>query len=401
MVIGGGAAGFFGAIAAKTPHNRVTIVEQGRQPLEKVRISGGGRCNVTTSVTEPVELAGHYPRGHRELRGAFFRVFGSEDVREWFELRGVPLKVEPDGRVFPVSDSSESVIACLRREAADLGIELLTQTNATKVVSSPLGAAGEEAAAAGARGFEVSLKRQPGGSAESEKETVLAASHLLLATGSDRVGWRLARALGHAVVEPRPSLFSFKCPDAQLTQLQGLSLQRATATLVTPASDAQRKGKGGGGSGSKGARSSLSRHKSAQPAPVLITHWGLSGPLVLKLSAWAARDLAESKYALPPHTHTHTDTLSLSPCSNFSPSHRITSTDSPHREGGEIRKRAKKAAKWRKNANDAAQTNRNWNDQWADGWCVFASFPAGTAPPFGWTCAATWRLATWRRSCCS
>ena len=136
VVIGGGAAGYFSAISAALmcPKDlRVTIIEQSKTPLEKVRISGGGRCNVTNVVSEASVLAGHYPRGHRELKGAFFRVFGSEDVREWFTSRGVALKVEKDGRIFPVSNSSESIIKCLQSEAERLGIKLMTQTNAKSI----------------------------------------------------------------------------------------------------------------------------------------------------------------------------------------------------------------------------------------------------------------------------
>ena len=273
LVIGGGAAGYFAAINAKKKERGrddglvVAILEQGKSPLEKVRISGGGRCNVTNVITNAAELAGHYPRGHRELKGAFFREFGSEDVREWFTSRGVPLKVENDGRIFPVSNSSQSIIDCLQEEAKSLGIELLTGHDA-RSISVNLRDAEKGAEEAVVDRFEVTLKTQSGAPMRHFRS-----SYLLLATGSSRSGWDMARHLGHNIIKPYPSLFSFKCADKDLVALAGISMQDCHATLHT---------EGG--------------VKFQDHGPILITHWGLSGPLVLKLSAWAARELAVDKY---------------------------------------------------------------------------------------------------------
>ena len=246
-VVGGGAAGFFAAIAcAGTSSARVTIYEAGRRPLEKVRISGGGRCNVTHACFDPARLIEQYPRGARALRGPFSR-FGPRDTIDWFESRGVPLKTEADGRVFPTSDQSGSIIDCLRRAATAAGVLLRTSTPIQKARATD-------------RGFTLTLK-------DGEEARC---ARLLLAPGGAPIGMRIARELGHTIVDPVPSLFTFTVPDSRLRGLAGLSVPHARLRL-----DGSRK---------------------TYEGPLLITHTGLSGPAVLRLSAFAARELAETKY---------------------------------------------------------------------------------------------------------
>lgn len=256
IVIGGGAAGFFGAIAAAeaNPHSRVTILEASQQVLAKVRISGGGRCNVTHHCFEPASLIQHYPRGGKALRGAFTR-FQPTDTVAWFGDRGVVLKTEADGRMFPITDDSATIVHCLQEAAAQAGVCVRTSTAVTAVRAQPNPSGSPSP-------FEVQLK----------SGEILTCDRLLLATGSSPQGHRLARQLGHAITPLAPSLFTFTLADPELTQLAGLSVPRAELTLLTPT------------------------HKFQQTGPLLITHWGLSGPAVLKLSAWGARALKDNGY---------------------------------------------------------------------------------------------------------
>ncbi len=249
-VIGGGAAGFFGAIAAAeaNPGLRVIILEAGREPLAKVRISGGGRCNVTHACFDPAELIKAYPRGAKALRGAFSR-FQPGDAVDWFGRHGVELKIEDDGRMFPTTDDSATIVDCLQLSAERRGIQVWTGTPVRGVTATP-------------EGFRLAL----GNGSDLE------ARHLLLASGSSPGGYRLAEQLGHELVPPVPSLFTFKVADPALRELAGVSLPEVRLQLH---------------SGSQ---------KFQQTGPLLITHWGLSGPAVLKLSAWAARELHGDRY---------------------------------------------------------------------------------------------------------
>ncbi|GBO56764.1 NAD(FAD)-utilizing dehydrogenases [Pseudanabaena sp. lw0831] len=264
IVIGGGAAGFFGAIhAAQAPHTRVTLFEAGRQPLAKVRISGGGRCNVTHHCFEPSQLVLNYPRGGKALRGAFSR-FQALDVVHWFNAEGVKLKTESDGRMFPITDDSETIVEALMFAAKKAGVFLRNNVLVQKIERLE----GDK----GDSKFDVILKNG---------ENIIC-DRLLLATGSSPSGYAIARSLGHELEPPVPSLFTFNIKDSKLHELAGVSVNPATVKLLISNSNPEKK---------KSARNQLE-----QSGALLITHWGLSGPAVLKLSAWAARELHECNY---------------------------------------------------------------------------------------------------------
>ena len=248
VVIGGGAAGFFAAIvcAKANPSAQVIILERNANVLGKVRISGGGRCNVTTSCFDPAELVTHYPRGSAALRGPLTR-FGPRDTVAWFESRGVQLKTERDGRIFPTTDDSATIIDCLIHAARDAGVTIRTKVETKNI-----------------------LRRASGFSVELRDGESLSCDKVLLATGSSAAGWRWAQALGHTIVPPVPSLFTFEIRDPKLDGLAGIAVERVCAVLV--GTDLR------------------------QTGPLLITHWGLSGPAILKLSAWGARVLHECAY---------------------------------------------------------------------------------------------------------
>lgn len=252
IVVGGGAAGFFGAIACAHAHpqTQVTLLEAGRQLLAKVRISGGGRCNVTHACFDPAVLVQSYPRGGKALRGAFSR-FQPRDTINWFMAHGVELKTEPDGRMFPITDDSTTIVDCLIQAAKAAGVLIRTGL-AVKSVSKQT----DE--------FQIELK----------SGEVLTSDRLLLATGSNPQGYQWAKALGHQIEPPVPSLFTFNVRDPRLQDLAGVSVPSAHLRLQVPGSS----------------------KKLEQTGPLLITHWGLSGPAVLKLSAWGARDLHDSHY---------------------------------------------------------------------------------------------------------
>jgi predicted Rossmann fold flavoprotein len=255
LVVGGGAAGFFGAIAAAeaAPQARVTLHEATAHPLAKVRISGGGRCNVTHACFEPDQLVAHYPRGGRELRGPFTR-FGPRETIAWFAARGVALKTEADGRMFPVTDTSATIVQALQEAARTAGVRV--------VVGQGIAAVRREPRSDDTPSFAVDTV---GGDR-------LAADRVLVATGGNRgsAGFAIAAALGHAIEPPVPSLFTFHCADPRLAGLAGLAVPEAEVWVP--------------GTGLRAA------------GPVLITHWGLSGPAVLKLSAWGARELHARDY---------------------------------------------------------------------------------------------------------
>ncbi|HEX9048541.1 MAG TPA: NAD(P)/FAD-dependent oxidoreductase [Verrucomicrobiae bacterium] len=251
IIVGGGAAGFFAAIAAAEAGADVTILEKGSRFLDKVRISGGGRCNVTHACFEPREFATRYPRGGQALLGPFQR-FSARDTVAWFEARGVKLKTEADGRMFPVTDSSQTIIDCLFDAAEKAGVKFRLNCGVQAVTRLPAG------------GFEVQ-------SAGPEK---ILCDRLMLATGGCRVpvGGQLPVSLGHTLVPPVPSLFTFQIESPWLRELAGVAVE---AEVSVP--DARLRERG----------------------PVLVTHWGLSGPAILRLSAWGARALHDLNYQFP------------------------------------------------------------------------------------------------------
>ena len=255
-IIGGGAGGFFTALrCAEVAREKkvlvdINIFEATGSFLRKVKISGGGRCNVTHHQFDSREFCHNYPRGQKELL-APFRQFQAADTVEWFKERGVKLKHENDGRMFPVTNNSETIIDCFLSEAKRLKVKALPKKNVK------------------------SLKKMNDGKISlfvNEDESYLADS-VMLATGSVPAGYRLAKNLGHTITELAPSLFTFKIQDVILKELSGISFVKAQLTLKIE--------------GSKDFK---------QTGPLLITHWGLSGPALLKLSAWAAREMMHSKY---------------------------------------------------------------------------------------------------------
>lgn len=251
LVIGGGAAGFFTAInsAEKNPSLKIAILEKGKDVLTKVRISGGGRCNVTHAEFIPQNLVKNYPRGEKELLSPFHR-FMCGDVMEWFESRGVALKTEDDGRVFPASNTSETIIKCFLEQAKLHKVELFTEQNVIDFHYNE-------------KFWEVRTTKQK-----------FLARKLVLTTGSNPKIWKILTSLGHTIVEPVPSLFTFNTSDSFIKNLAGIAVNAEVLLR-----DRENK--------------SL---KIKNISPVLITHWGFSGPAILKLSAWGARILAEQNY---------------------------------------------------------------------------------------------------------
>ncbi|KAG5621652.1 hypothetical protein H5410_006870 [Solanum commersonii] len=262
LVVGGGAAGIYGAIRSKTlaPNLKVVVIEKAK-PLSKVKISGGGRCNVTNGhCPDNKILAEQYPRGHREFKGSFFHTHGPMDTMSWFSDHGVVLKIEEDGRVFPASDSSSTIIDCLMSEAKRSGV--LLQTG--KVVTSASSTADGK--------FAIKLEKRSLDYVEHVE-----ADYLLIASGSSKQGYNLATQLGHSILEPVPSLFTFKIDDLKLAELSGVTFPKVKAKLQL-----------------EGIQKKIPQ--LTQVAPMLVTHWGLSGPVVLRLSAWGARYLSSSDY---------------------------------------------------------------------------------------------------------
>ena len=246
IIIGGGAAGFFTAIniVEMNPKLKVAILERGKNVLEKVRISGGGRCNVTHACFVPNDLVKFYPRGEKELKGPFHQ-FCSGDTIEWFEKHGVELKIEEDGRMFPVSNSSQTIIDCFLKAAQKLKIDVLTGHSVQELYQ-------------GENYWKISTNHE-----------VFSCQKVVMATGSNPKMWELLQNLGHSIIEPVPSLFTFNIKDVRIKDLMGLS---TVASVKVKKSKLQASG------------------------PLLITHWGMSGPGILRLSAWGARELADKKY---------------------------------------------------------------------------------------------------------
>jgi len=258
VVIGGGAAGFFCAVnaAQMNPGLKVTILEKTSKLLSKVRISGGGRCNVTHAVFDIVELSKRYPRGQNFVKKTFHQFFTTDTIK-WFEERGVKTKAEKDGRMFPVTDSSECIIECLMNEANSYGVDIRMNAEVKQLTSTEGGQ------------FDLLL---------TNNQTITA-DYVVLATGgypkASMFDW--LKSLGHNFSEPVPSLFTFNLPKHPITELMGVSVEQARVKI-------------------EGSR-------LVEEGPVLVTHWGLSGPAVLRLSAWGARELKEKNYDFKAHVN--------------------------------------------------------------------------------------------------
>jgi len=250
LVIGGGAAGFFAAIniVENNKKLKVAILERGKDVLTKVKISGGGRCNVTHAEFLPKELTLNYPRGEKELLGPFHS-FMTGDTIEWFEKRGVELKIEEDGRMFPISNSSQTIIDCFIAETERLKIDVLINHSVKKIEKSK----------------ESWLINTSEGDFMAKK--------VVVATGSNPKIWKVIESIGHTIIPAVPSLFTFNIKDGRITDLPGIATE-ASVKVVDDKGKIYIESKG----------------------PLLITHWGMSGPAILKLSAWGARILEPTNY---------------------------------------------------------------------------------------------------------
>jgi len=252
IVIGGGAAGFFCAVnAARIDQSlKVTIIEKGNKLLSKVKVSGGGRCNVTHACFDIAEMSKRYPRGQHFVKKAFHQFFTTDTIN-WFEERGVKLKTEDDGRMFPVTDSSQTIIDCLLKEANKFGVEIMMN---------------KEVKSLSVENGEWSIKLSD--------SRLLRADFVCVASGgypkSSMFDW--LKELSHTIEEPVPSLFTFNLPKHPITKLMGVSIEKAKVKIIGT--------------------------KLEEEGPLLITHWGLSGPVVLRLSAWGARELRVKNYEL-------------------------------------------------------------------------------------------------------
>jgi len=251
IVVGGGASGFMSSItAAENNVRKILILESTTRLLEKVRISGGGRCNVTNASWVPSEFIDNYPRGREKLIESFSR-FATGDVFEWFQEKGVQLKIEDDLRVFPISDSSLDIVNCLKNSAQNLGIDISTKKFVKKIERDAKDCL-----------FKVFIS----------KDEFILTKKLLISTGGHPSGYRLAESLGHQIIKPIPSLFSFSCRDENLKECRGVSIKNVHLEI------------------------SLNNNDFKSYGDLLVTHWGFSGPSILRLSSEAARDLYEKKY---------------------------------------------------------------------------------------------------------
>ena len=245
IIIGGGASGFFTAANIDTKLYDVTILEQNSDVLQKVKISGGGRCNVSHACFDPRELVQFYPRGHKELLSVFTK-FQPGDTMNWYEEHGVALKIEDDNRIFPESNSSQSIIDCLVNECRKKNVKILTKQTVTEILPQE-------------NGYKIHTTDQN-----------YFADYVVFSTGSSPKAFKMLEKLGHQIIAPVPSLFTFNIKNEILKDLMGTSFQYVNIEIPK-----------------------LNLEESGS---LLITHWGLSGPAILKLSAWGARELAALKY---------------------------------------------------------------------------------------------------------
>lgn len=278
-VIGGGASGIFASIAAaEHPHTHVTVLEATGKTLQKVKISGGGRCNVMHDTTKSIPtILGCYPRGSKELNGVYRKRFTPTMARDWFEHRGVELKTEADGRMFPTTDSSQTILDTLLNAAYEEGVEIRTKQKVASITRKENGS------------FLVGWN-----DSEEPPEEYAA---VILATGSAPVGYSLAKSLGHELVQPVPSLFTLNCKhaikeDGLLYGLSGISVPTARITLSVTTTT----GDDDESDSDKNTKKKKKTAKLQQEGPLLVTHHGLSGPAALRLSAFAAREFQEINY---------------------------------------------------------------------------------------------------------
>ncbi len=250
VIVGGGAAGFFTAIntAILNPGIHITILEKYNKVLQKVKVSGGGRCNVTHHCFENRELVEKYPRGKNFLK-KLFQIFSTKDAIAWFASRGISLHNEHDGRMFPVSNSSQTIIDCFMQEVIKYKIDICYNANVVAVLKKE-------------NTFEVHL----------QNKKIWKADFVCIASGSyqSMLQYSWLQSLHHTIINPVPSLFTFNIVNKTLTELMGVSVANVEVKII--------------------------QSKLVQQGPILITHWGLSGPCILKLSAWGAKELAERKY---------------------------------------------------------------------------------------------------------
>lgn len=245
IIIGGGASGFFTASNLDSSKYRITILEQNSDVLQKVKISGGGRCNVSHACFIPKDLVQFYPRGHKELLSVFSK-FQPADTMAWFEERGVALKIEDDNRIFPESNSSQTIINALTEQCKKNGVNILTKQNVTEIIPQD-------------EGYKIYTTNQN-----------YFADIVIFSTGSSPKAFKMLENLGHKIIKPVPSLFTFNIKNETLQDLMGTSFPFASVEIP--------------------------QLKLEESGALLITHWGLSGPAVLKLSAWGARELSDLKY---------------------------------------------------------------------------------------------------------
>jgi predicted Rossmann fold flavoprotein len=267
IIVGGGAAGFYAAIqiAERSPDIKIAIFERGKTVLSKVKVSGGGRCNVTHGEFIPKELTTNYPRGEKELLGPFHK-YAPMDVMAFFEERGVPLKIEDDGRVFPKSDSSQSIIDCLVGEAHRLGVQVLKNSSVKTIGKLD-------------DGWQVTTMNKH-----------YQCKKLLVTTGSNPKIWKQLQNLGHHIISPVPSLFTFNIKDKRIQGIQGISTYATVEVMPKKTFHTDKK--------SLNLKSNVKDEAVLySDGPLLITHWGLSGPAILKLSAWGANILHDFNYS--------------------------------------------------------------------------------------------------------
>ncbi len=272
IVLGGGAAGFYGAIhiAEHNPKLKIAIVERGKEVLTKVKVSGGGRCNVAHAEFDPREISKNYPRGERELVGPF-HTYCSGDTMAFFQKRGIPLNIEADGRMFPATNSSQTIIDCFLQETERLGITVFRNSSIVDITS-----------------LKENTEKSDYNWAITTIRNTYKAKKILVATGSNPKIWELIKQMGHTIITPVPSLFTFNIKDERITGIQGVSTNARIEIMPPKVNSGKFK--------AALKKYAIQTSDLESEGALLITHWGMSGPGILRLSAWGARILNELKY---------------------------------------------------------------------------------------------------------